>query len=54
MGLINAAIGEHEVAVEQFIAAIALDRYLAIAWVYLSTFLLSGPGLCVSVETRWC
>lgn len=31
MGLIYATIGEHETAIEHFIAAINLDSYLAIA-----------------------
>ena len=31
MGLIYATIGEHEAAVEQFMAATSLDTYLAIA-----------------------
>jgi tetratricopeptide (TPR) repeat protein len=33
MGLIYATIGEHEAAVQQFMAAIALDPFLAIAYV---------------------
>jgi neutrophil factor 2 len=35
MGLIYATLGEHEAAVEQFIAATALDQYLAVASVRL-------------------
>ena len=35
MGLIHATLGEHELAVEQFIAATSLDQYLAVAWVVL-------------------
>jgi len=35
MGLIYATIGEHETAVEQFIAATRLDNYLAVALVPL-------------------
>jgi hypothetical protein len=31
MGLIYATIGEHELAVEQFIGATSLDTYLAVA-----------------------
>jgi hypothetical protein len=31
MGLIYATLGEHETAVEQFIAATRLDNYLAVA-----------------------
>jgi len=31
MGLIYATLGEHEAAVEQFIAATGLDQYLAVA-----------------------
>jgi hypothetical protein len=31
MGLIHATMGEHELAVEQFIAATSLDQYLAVA-----------------------
>lgn len=31
MGLIYATLGEHETAVEQFIAATQLDKYLAVA-----------------------
>ncbi|KAG1856936.1 hypothetical protein C8R48DRAFT_718360 [Suillus tomentosus] len=43
MGLIYATIGEHEAAVEQFLAAIALDPFLAIAYFQcgVSNFLLS-------------
>lgn len=37
MGLIYATLGEHELAVEQFIAATGLDQYLAVAYVSLST-----------------
>ena len=33
MGLIYATIGEHETAVERFIAATGLDNYLAVALV---------------------
>jgi hypothetical protein len=33
MGLIYATIGEHETAVQQFMAATALDPFLAIAYV---------------------
>jgi len=33
MGLIYATIGEHEAAVQQFMAATTLDPYLAIAYV---------------------
>jgi hypothetical protein len=36
MGLIYATIGEHEAAVQQFMAAIALDPFLAIAYVILA------------------
>ena len=35
MGLIYATLGEHEAAVEQFIAATALDQYLAVAYVLI-------------------
>ena len=35
MGLIYATLGEHEAAVEQFIAATGLDQYLAVAYVSL-------------------
>ncbi len=31
MGLIYATLGEHDAAVEQFIAATRLDNYLAVA-----------------------
>lgn len=31
IGLIHATLGEHELAVEQFIAATQLDQYLAVA-----------------------
>jgi hypothetical protein len=31
MGLIYATLGEHEAAVEQFLAATRLDNYLAVA-----------------------
>ncbi|KAG1737866.1 uncharacterized protein EDB91DRAFT_1139519 [Suillus paluster] len=43
MGLIYATIGEHEAAVEQFMAATSLDPYLAIAYFQcgVSNFLLS-------------
>jgi tetratricopeptide (TPR) repeat protein len=43
MGLIYATIGEHEAAVQQFMAAIALDPFLAIAYFQcgVSNFLLS-------------
>lgn len=37
MGLIYATLGEHEAAVEQFIAATGLDQYLAVAYVSLAT-----------------
>jgi hypothetical protein len=40
MGLIYATLGEHELAVEQFIAATSLDQYLAVAWVVSSAGLL--------------
>jgi hypothetical protein len=33
MGLIYATLGEHEAAVDQFIAATRLDNYLAVALV---------------------
>jgi hypothetical protein len=33
MGLIYATIGEHETAVERFVAATGLDNYLAVALV---------------------
>jgi len=32
MGLIYATLGEHETAVQQFIAATGLDNYLAVAY----------------------
>jgi hypothetical protein len=35
MGLIYATLGEHEAAVQQFIAATGLDNYLAVASVPL-------------------
>lgn len=38
MGLIYATLGEHEAAVEQFIAATGLDQYLAVAYVSLVSF----------------
>ena len=38
MGLIYATLGEHEAAVEQFIAATGLDQYLAVAYVSPTTF----------------
>ncbi len=42
MGLIYATLGEHEPAVQQFIAATRLDNYLAVASAHLSfLFLLS-------------
>jgi hypothetical protein len=37
MGLIYATLGEHETAVEQFIAATGLDNYLAVASVVLTS-----------------
>src|SRR5205807_885805 len=37
MGLIYATLGEHEAAVEQFIAATRLDNYLAVALVSSSS-----------------
>ncbi|KAH9988051.1 hypothetical protein BJV77DRAFT_1061500 [Russula vinacea] len=42
MGLIYATLGEHETAVEQFIAATQLDKYLAVAYFQcgVSNFLL--------------
>ena len=43
MGLIYATLGEHEAAVEQFIAATGLDKYLAVAYVSLC-FLLKTSG----------
>jgi neutrophil factor 2 len=51
MGLIYATLGEHEAAVEQFIAATGLDNYLAVASV------LSPPPLPMvslsSVNSRY-
>ncbi|KAI0072836.1 hypothetical protein K474DRAFT_1678342 [Panus rudis PR-1116 ss-1] len=43
MGLIYATLGEHEAAVEQFIAATQLDQYLAVAYFQcgVSNFLLT-------------
>lgn len=37
MGLIYATLGEHETAVEQFIAATRLDNYLAVASVIFTS-----------------
>ncbi|KAI0314672.1 hypothetical protein OF83DRAFT_1135692 [Amylostereum chailletii] len=47
MGLIYATLGEHEAAVEQFIAATALDQYLAVAYFQcgVSNFLLGRHDL---------
>jgi neutrophil cytosolic factor 2 len=38
MGLIYATLGEHETAVEQFLAATRLDNYLAVASVILTPY----------------
>jgi neutrophil factor 2 len=46
MGLIYATLGEHEAAVEQFIAATGLDQYLAVA--YAPVF---PQYLCASFDT---
>lgn len=47
MGLIYATIGEHEAAVEQFIAATQLDQFLAVAYFQcgVSNFLLQRYDL---------
>jgi len=47
MGLIYATLGEHEAAVEQFIAATRLDQYLAVAYFQcgVSNFLLGRYDL---------
>jgi len=47
MGLIYATLGEHEAAVEQFIAATGLDNYLAVAYFQcgVSNFLLGRYDL---------
>ncbi|TFK45571.1 hypothetical protein OE88DRAFT_1669075 [Heliocybe sulcata] len=47
MGLIYATLGEHEAAVEQFIAATQLDQYLAVAYFQcgVSNFLLARYDL---------
>lgn len=47
MGLIYATLGEHEAAVEQFIAATGLDQYLAVAYFQcgVSNFLLGRYDL---------
>ncbi|THH20394.1 hypothetical protein EUX98_g8592 [Antrodiella citrinella] len=47
MGLIYATLGEHEAAVEQFIAATTLDQYLAVAYFQcgVSNFLLTRYDL---------
>ncbi|GJE91523.1 NADPH oxidase regulator NoxR [Phanerochaete sordida] len=47
MGLIYATIGEHEAAVEQFLAATQLDQYLAVAYFQcgVSNFLLQRYDL---------
>ncbi|KAI0782973.1 hypothetical protein C8Q75DRAFT_785227 [Abortiporus biennis] len=47
MGLIYATLGEHEAAVEQFIAATSLDQYLAVAYFQcgVSNFLLTRYDL---------
>ncbi|EPQ54994.1 hypothetical protein GLOTRDRAFT_121364 [Gloeophyllum trabeum ATCC 11539] len=47
MGLIYATLGEHEAAVEQFIAATQLDQYLAVAYFQcgVSNFLLGRYDL---------
>ncbi|KIM78245.1 hypothetical protein PILCRDRAFT_824726 [Piloderma croceum F 1598] len=49
MGLIYATLGEHELAVEQFIAATSLDQYLAVAYFQcgVSNFLLSRYELAL-------
>lgn len=59
MGLIYATLGEHEAAVEQFIAATRLDQYLAVASVLFSphsTSLLTLnqllPMWCLKFLTR--
>lgn len=47
MGLIYATLGEHDAAVEQFIAATQLDQYLAVAYFQcgVSNFLLTRYDL---------
>lgn len=55
MGLIYATLGEHEAAVEQFIAATRLDQYLAVASVLFSphsTSLLTLNQL--KLLPMWC
>jgi len=49
MGLIHATLGEHELAVEQFIAATQLDQYLAVAYFQcgVSNFLLGRYELAL-------
>jgi len=49
MGLIHATMGEHELAVEQFIAATSLDQYLAVAYFQcgVSNFLLGRYELAL-------
>jgi hypothetical protein len=54
MGLIYATLGEHEAAVEQFIAATRLDQYLAVASV-----LFSSPSTALKLNQlqllpMWC
>jgi hypothetical protein len=54
MGLIYATLGEHEAAVEQFIAATRLDQYLAVASV-----LFSSPSTALMLNQlqllpMWC
>jgi hypothetical protein len=57
MGLIYATLGEHEAAVEQFMAATRLDNYLSVASVtfpvLFPNFFFSSPiPVTSSVESR--
>jgi tetratricopeptide (TPR) repeat protein len=51
MGLIYATLGEHETAVEQFIAATRLDNYLAVASVPLP--LCSSAPFLITINSSY-
>ena len=52
MGLIYATLGEHEAAVQQFIAATGLDNYLAVASVPLPPS-SSAPFFFISINSSY-
>jgi hypothetical protein len=55
MGLIYATLGEHEAAVEQFIAATRLDNYLAVASVLFSPHTTTSLTLNqLQLLPMWC